>query len=70
MRVLFAFDLEREAILLVGGDKCSDWKGWYESNIPVADDRFDEHQANLAAKRAKKTNQKTKTTKRSKGKRR
>lgn len=57
-------DLEREAILLVGGDKSDDWKAWYETNIPVADDRFDEHQAGLAAKRA------TKASKQSKGKRR
>jgi hypothetical protein len=54
VRVLFAFDLEREAILLVGGDKSGDWKGWYESNIPVADDRLDEHQSRLLAKRATK----------------
>jgi hypothetical protein len=48
IRVLFAFDLVREAILLVGGDKSDDWTGWYETNIPIADDRFDEHQAQLA----------------------
>ncbi|MDE0134900.1 MAG: type II toxin-antitoxin system RelE/ParE family toxin [Acidimicrobiaceae bacterium] len=48
VRVLFAFDLERRAILLVGGDKRDDWGHWYESNIPIADDRFDEHQAKLA----------------------
>lgn len=52
--MVFAFDLEREAILLVGGDKSDDWKGWYETNIPVADDRFDDYQARLAEKRAKK----------------
>ncbi len=51
LRVLFAFDLEREAILLVGGDNSSDWKGWYETNVPVANDRFDEHQARLETKR-------------------
>lgn len=50
IRVLFAFDLERRAILLVGGDKSSDWSGWYKLNIPIADDRFDEHQANLKAR--------------------
>jgi hypothetical protein len=48
IRVLFAFDLVREAILLVGGDKSDDWTGWYETNIPIADDRFEEHQAQLA----------------------
>jgi hypothetical protein len=43
IQVLFAFDVERMAILLVGGDKSGDWKGWYDTNIPVADDRFGEH---------------------------
>ncbi len=70
VRVLFAFDLEREAILLVGGDKSDDWKGWYETNIPVADDRFDEHQARLAEKRAKKPAGKASKSSKSKGKRR
>lgn len=51
VRVLFAFDLEREAILLVGGDKSDNWQGWYHANIPIADARFDEHQATVAAKR-------------------
>jgi hypothetical protein len=37
IRVLFAFDAERTAILLVGGDKSADWAGWYKRNIPVAD---------------------------------
>lgn len=47
IRVLFAFDAGREAILLVGGDKSGDWQGWYQRNIPIADDRFDDHQARL-----------------------
>lgn len=47
VRVLFAFDKIRRAILLVGGDKSDDWRGWYAANIPVADDRFDDHQAAL-----------------------
>ena len=45
VRVLFAFDRLRSAILLVGGDKSADWAGWYARNIPIADDRFDEHQS-------------------------
>lgn len=70
VRVLFAFDLEREAILLVGGDKSNDWKGWYEANIPVADDRFDEHQARITEKRTKKPAAKTsKSNKKGKGNR-
>ena len=47
MRLLFAFDRVRRAILLVGGDKGGDWAGWYVENIPIADDRFDEHQASV-----------------------
>ena len=49
IRVLFAFDLERQAILLVGGDKSDDWTGWYKVNIPIADDRFAEHQDKITA---------------------
>ena len=45
IRVLFAFDRTRHAILLVGGDKSGNWRRWYEQNIPLADQRFDEHQA-------------------------
>ena len=47
VRVLFAFDTRRRAILLVGGDKSKDWKGWYKRNIPVADDRLDQHEARI-----------------------
>jgi hypothetical protein len=48
IRVLFAFDRQRKAILLVGGDKSGDWSGWYQRNVPIADKRLDEHQASLA----------------------
>lgn len=43
LRILFAFDPERRAILLAAGDKAGHWKRWYTQNIPVADDLFDEH---------------------------
>jgi hypothetical protein len=49
IRVLFAFDRDREAILLLGGDKSDNWRRWYRDNIPIADDRFDEHQAAATA---------------------
>ena len=26
-----------------GGDKRGDWRGWYERNVPIADDLYDEH---------------------------
>lgn len=41
-RVLFAFDPERRAILLVGGNKTGDQR-WYEVNVPIAERRFAEH---------------------------
>lgn len=47
IRVLFAFDPRRSAILLIGGDKCTQWNAWYEEMIPVADRLFDEHLAEL-----------------------
>ena len=43
LRALFAFDPERQAILLVAGDKSGNWKKWYTRNIPLADERFDRH---------------------------
>ncbi len=51
VRVLFAFDRVRKAVLLVGGDKSEDWKGWYVRNIPIADRRLEEHQEALARQR-------------------
>lgn len=43
VRILFAFDPKRRAILLIAGDKSRDWARWYLRNIPIADERFDEH---------------------------
>ena len=43
LRILFAFDTARQAVLLVAGDKSGNWKGWYKHAVPLADDRFDEH---------------------------
>jgi hypothetical protein len=47
IRILFAFDPAREAILLLGGDKTGRWQDWYRENIPIADDLYDEHLENL-----------------------
>jgi len=43
VRILFAFDPKRRAILLLAGDKQGAWTKWYRRNIPVADDRYVEH---------------------------
>jgi hypothetical protein len=42
VRILFAFDPARRAILLVAGDKSGAWNQWYARAVPLADDRFDE----------------------------
>lgn len=42
LRILFAFDPDRKAILLIGGDKRGD-KRFYQKIIPIADALFDEH---------------------------
>ena len=42
LRVLYAFDPRRVAILLTGGDKTGD-RRWYDRVVPVADDLYDEH---------------------------
>lgn len=43
MRVLFAFDPRRMAILPMGGDKNQRWRSWYAEAIPIADQLYDEH---------------------------
>jgi hypothetical protein len=45
VRIIFAFDPVREALLLVGGDKSGRWTSWYQTAIPLADARFEEHLA-------------------------
>ncbi len=43
VRVIFAFDPQREAILLVAGDKAGAWKRWYAEGVPLADRRYAQH---------------------------
>ena len=42
MRVLFAFDPNRRAVMLVGGDKAGS-KGWYRDHIRVAEREYARH---------------------------
>lgn len=46
IRILFIFDPRRQAILLLGGDKAGSWKSWYDKNIPVAEERYENWLAN------------------------
>ena len=52
LRVLFAFDPERRAVLLLGGDKSKDslWNDWYVDAIQRADTLFQEHIRKLGEK--------------------
>ncbi len=49
IRILFAFDPRRAAILLIGGDKSQRWDRWYLEMVPVADELYDEHLEELRA---------------------
>ncbi len=46
LRIFYAFDPRRMAILLIGGDKTGD-KRFYDRMIPIADDLYDEHLTEL-----------------------
>ncbi len=51
-RVAYAFDAQRKAILLVGGDKSGIGKErFYRNLLRVADERFDQHLQSLRLKR-------------------
>ena len=47
LRVLYAFDPRRAALLLIGGDKSGN-PSWYEQFVPLADRLFDEHLGEIA----------------------
>jgi hypothetical protein len=49
LRVLFAFDPRRTAILLILGDKTGRWDAWYDEMVPVADDLYDAHLEEITA---------------------
>lgn len=49
-RVAFAFERERNAILLVGGDKSGQAQSrWYQRLVTTADRRFKDHQGSRRA---------------------
>jgi len=52
LRVLYAFDPRRTALLLLGGDKTDD-PSWYEKFVSIADDLFDRHLRELRKQRQK-----------------
>jgi len=46
-RVLYAFNPERNAVLLIGGEKGAMGNRWYDVFVPIADSLFEEHLAEL-----------------------
>jgi len=40
IRIIFAFDPARAALLLLGGDKAGNWQRWYRDNIPLAEQLY------------------------------
>ncbi len=51
LRILYAFDPRRTAILLVAGDKTGDDR-WYKTHVPIADRLFEAHLKELGEERA------------------
>lgn len=47
LRVLYAFDSRRQAVLLFAGDKAGDWNDWYPSAIREAELNFAQHERGL-----------------------
>ena len=47
-RVLYIFDPRRVALLLLGGDKTGDDR-WYEKNVPLADQLYENYLAEIEA---------------------
>lgn len=56
IRILFAFDPRRIAILLIGGNKSGEWEQWYRTFVPKADKLFDEHLETLEKEAAETRN--------------
>lgn len=49
LRILFVFDPRRQAILLLGGNKEGNWKKWYKTAIPEAEQLYGEYLDELEA---------------------
>ena len=49
VRLLFVFDPQRQAVILVGGDKAGNWRGWYRTAISLAETAYVDHVKRMAA---------------------
>lgn len=47
VRVLFAFDSNQNAVMLVGGDKTGKWNRWYPQKIKLAERLYADHERSI-----------------------
>jgi hypothetical protein len=47
VRLLFVFDPERAAIVLVAGDKAGRWSAWYGEAVSLAEERYAAYQQEI-----------------------
>jgi hypothetical protein len=45
---LFVFDPQRQAVILVGGDKAGKWRDWYRTAVAGAEAAYADHLARIA----------------------
>ncbi|MGN6871832.1 MAG: type II toxin-antitoxin system RelE/ParE family toxin [Solirubrobacteraceae bacterium] len=46
-RVLFAFDSDRNPVMLLGGDKTGQWNRWYPEKIRLAERLYVDHERSI-----------------------
>ena len=46
-RVLFAFDSNRNPVMLIGGDKTGQWNRWYPQTIRLAERLYLDHERSI-----------------------
>lgn len=47
VRVLFAFDSNQNAVMLVGGDKTGKWNRWYPQKVALAERLYADHERSI-----------------------
>jgi len=70
VRILYAFDFRRKALLLLGGDKAErsdDWSSWYDRNVKIADAIFQREVKRVREEEAEKGSSKASGVPKAKG---
>ncbi len=47
IRLLFAFDSNQNAVMLLGGDKTGKWNNWYPKKIELAERLYADHERDI-----------------------